>query len=124
MRKYFDGDSQATFADVVDGAIAESLVGESIETITDAHDLLHETGLPDRLRYEAISAIDVALYDLRGKELGAPIYELLADDFGSVPRRKFRCTRARACTWNRRGYAEQAGRSKRSDSWGTNIDRG
>ncbi|MCO8244821.1 MULTISPECIES: mandelate racemase/muconate lactonizing enzyme family protein [unclassified Haladaptatus] len=108
MREYFEGDSQATFADVVNGAVSESLVGESIEAVTDAHELLHETGLPDRLRYEAISAIDVALYDLRGKELGAPIYELLAEEFGSDPTTEIPMYASAGMYMDPAGYAEQA----------------
>lgn len=108
MREYFEGDSQATFADVVNGAVAESLVGESVESVTDAHELLHETGLPDRIRYEAISAIDVALYDLRGKELGAPIYELLAEEFGSDPTTEIPMYASAGMYMEPGGYAEQA----------------
>jgi L-alanine-DL-glutamate epimerase-like enolase superfamily enzyme len=85
MREYFEGDSPGTFADVVEGPVADVLAGETVEEIPDAHRLLRETALSERLQTEAISAVDVALYDLRGKELGAPVFELLAEEHGSDP---------------------------------------
>ena len=88
MREYFEGDSQGTFADVVDGTVASALEGESVETVADAHELLRKTDLSDRLCLEAISAVDVALYDLRGREAGVPIYELLAEEYGTDPIRE------------------------------------
>lgn len=108
MREYFEGDSQETFADVVNEAVAESLEGETIETISDAHELLRETGLPDRLLHEAISAIDIALHDLRGKELGAPIYELLAEKYGTEPTREMPLYASAGMYMEPEGYAEQA----------------
>jgi len=81
MREYFEGDSQATFADVVESDIADAMEGEIIETPVDAHSVIERTRLPDRLVTRAISALDVALYDLYGKEVGAPVYELLAAEF-------------------------------------------
>jgi L-rhamnonate dehydratase len=107
MREYFEGDSQGTFADVVNGTVAESLEGETIEAISDAHELLR-TGLPDRLSYEAISAIDVALHDLRGKELGAPIYELLAEEYETQPTREIPLYASAGMYMEPEGYAEQA----------------
>ncbi|WP_227778221.1 mandelate racemase/muconate lactonizing enzyme family protein [Haladaptatus pallidirubidus] len=108
MREYFDGDSHGTFADIVNGTVAESLTGERIDSVTDAHDLLFETDLPDRLLYEAISAIDIALYDLRGKELGAPIYELLTDDFGSEPTTEIPLYASAGMYMEPEGYVGQA----------------
>jgi L-rhamnonate dehydratase len=108
MREYFEGDSQGTFADVINGAVAESLVGETIEEITDAHELLRETGLPDRLSYEAISAIDIALHDLRGKECGAPIYDLLTEEYGTEPTREMPLYASAGMYMEPEGYAEQA----------------
>lgn len=85
MREYFEGDSQGTFADVLENEAADALEGEQIDEITDAHDLIEATDLPDRLKTKAISALDVALYDIRGKELGAPVYELLHDQYEEPP---------------------------------------
>lgn len=85
MREYFEGDSQGTFADVLENEAADALEGETIDEITDAHELIEETNLSDRLKTKAISALDVALYDIRGKELGTPVYELLHDQYEDPP---------------------------------------
>ncbi|WP_222912967.1 mandelate racemase/muconate lactonizing enzyme family protein [Natrinema sp. SYSU A 869] len=108
MREYFEGDSQGTFADVVEESVADALEGESIDEITDGHELLAETNLPAHLRTEAISAIDVALYDIRGKELGAPIYELLADEYGTEPTTELPLYASAGMYMEPEGYVEQA----------------
>ena len=108
MREYFEGDSQGTFADVVDGTVADALEGETVEAITDAHDTLRATDLPERLLLEAISAVDVALYDLRGREVGAPIYELLAEEYGTEPTREMPLYASAGLYMEPEGYAEQA----------------
>ncbi|MFP8953496.1 mandelate racemase/muconate lactonizing enzyme family protein [Natrialbaceae archaeon A-arb3/5] len=108
MREYFEGDSQGTFADIVETSVADALEGESIDAITDAHDLLADTKLPTHLRTEAISAVDVALYDLRGKELGAPIYELLAEEYGSEPTTELPLYASAGMYMEPDGYVEQA----------------
>jgi L-alanine-DL-glutamate epimerase-like enolase superfamily enzyme len=108
MREYFEGDSPGTFADVVEGAVADALVDETVEEIPDAHRLLRETSLPERLQTEAISAIDVALYDLRGKELGAPVFELLAEEHGSDPTTELPLYASAGMYMQPEGYLEQA----------------
>ncbi|MFC4440342.1 MULTISPECIES: mandelate racemase/muconate lactonizing enzyme family protein [Natrialbaceae] len=108
MREYFEGDSQETFAEVVDESVAGALEGESIDEIADAHDLIVETDLPANLRTEAISAVDVALYDLRGKELGAPIYELLAEEYGTDPTVEMPLYASAGMYMEPEGYVEQA----------------
>ena len=108
MREYFEGDSQGTFADIVEESVADALEGETIDEITDAHDLLAATKLPAHLEMEAISAIDVALYDIRGKELGAPIYELLADEYGSDPTTEMPLYASAGMYMEPEGYVEQA----------------
>ncbi|NUB93604.1 mandelate racemase/muconate lactonizing enzyme family protein [Haloterrigena sp. SYSU A121-1] len=108
MREYFEGDSQGTFADVVEESVAGALEGESIDEIADAHDLIAETELPAHLRTEAISAVDVALYDIRGKELGAAIYELLADEYGTEPTTELPLYASAGMYMEPEGYVEQA----------------
>ncbi|WP_313692478.1 mandelate racemase/muconate lactonizing enzyme family protein [Halorarum halobium] len=81
MREYFEGDSQGTFADVLEDDIADALVGETIEEPADVRPLIEATSLPAHVKTEAISALDVALYDVHGKQLGAPVYELLAEQY-------------------------------------------
>ncbi|PHQ40175.1 mandelate racemase [Halorubrum persicum] len=85
MREYFEGDSQGTFADVLENEVADALEGAVVEDIIDAHELIEETSLSDRLITKAISSINVALYDIRGKELGTPVYELLHDQYEDPP---------------------------------------
>lgn len=85
MREYFEGDSQGTFADVIDGAVADAVEGKRIEEPAEVHDLIKATDLPERLETQAISALDVACYDILGKEVGAPVYELLAEEYEDAP---------------------------------------
>ena len=108
MREYFEGDSQAAFANLVEGPVASALEGESIDEITDAHDLIDATALPERVRHEAASAIDVALYDLLGKRSGTPIYELLADRYNSEPTTTLPMYASAGMYMEPEGYAEQA----------------
>jgi L-alanine-DL-glutamate epimerase-like enolase superfamily enzyme len=108
MREYFEGDSQGTFADVVEGPVADVIAGASIDEITDAHDLIADTDLPGHVRTEAISAIDVALWDLRGKELGVPIYELLAEEYGTEPKTEMPLYASGGMYMEPEGYVQQA----------------
>lgn len=108
MSEYFEGDSQGTFADVISGTVADALEGESIDDIETAHDLLRRTSLPVHLQREAISVIDVALYDLRGKTHGAPIYELLAETFETTPETTIPLYASAGMYMEPEGYSEQA----------------
>lgn len=108
MREYFEGDSQATFADIVSGPVADALVGTTVEAIQDAHELLDNAELPTHLRKEAISAIDVALYDLKGKQLGVPVYELLADEYGTDPTTEIPLYASAGMYMEPEGYVQQA----------------
>ncbi|MFA9517328.1 mandelate racemase/muconate lactonizing enzyme family protein [Halopenitus sp. H-Gu1] len=108
MREYFEGDSQATFADLVEGAVADALEGETLEQVTDAHELIDATDLPERVRHEAASAIDVALYDLRGKRAGVPIYELLCAEYDTEPTNDLPMYASGGMYMDPEGYADQA----------------
>ena len=79
MREFFEAETQNTFADLVEGPVADVLEGETVD-VRGIHDRIAETGLPPHLEAEAASAIDVAFYDVLGKRTGAPIYELLAEE--------------------------------------------
>ena len=61
--------------------IAPLLIGENpfeIERLwLKIYDVLHGHGLTGSVRGGVISAIDMALWDIKGKSLGAPVYELL-----------------------------------------------
>lgn len=85
MREFFEGESKTTFADVLEGAVADVLEGSEIESIQDAHDLVDAADIPEPLATKAISAIDVALYDILGKERGVPVYELLHAQYEDAP---------------------------------------
>jgi len=79
MREHFEGASQRTFAERVSGPVAEAVEGTEIDEPADCHDLVAGADLPERVASEAASAIDVALYDLLGRERGVPVHELLAE---------------------------------------------
>ncbi|WP_096390230.1 mandelate racemase/muconate lactonizing enzyme family protein [Halopenitus persicus] len=108
MREYFEGDSQATFADLVEDEIADALEGETLAEITDAYDLIDATDLPERVKTEAVSAIDVALYDLKGKRQGAPIHELLCSEYETEPTTEMPMYASAGMYMEPEEYAEQA----------------
>ena len=108
MREYFEGDSQGTFADVVNGPVADAVEGETVEAPADVHDLLADADLPERVRTEAVSALDVAVYDLLGKEAGAPVYELLAAEYGTEPETTLPLYASAGMYMEPSGYVEQA----------------
>lgn len=64
-------------AKVINDIISPKLQGTSFDDIGDALALINSTNLPEYLRWQARSVIDIALHDIRGKQAGAPIFELL-----------------------------------------------
>jgi len=108
MREYFDGQSQGTFADLVNDTVANRLEGASLDAIEDAHDLLRGAGLPRHLYSQAASAVDVALHDIRGKRTGAPVYDLLADRYGTDPTTELPLYASAGMYMAPEGYVEQA----------------
>jgi len=108
MTEYFEGESQGTFADVLEGPVADALEGEAIDDITDAHDLIRAADVPPGDVTEAISAVDVALYDIRGKEEGVPVYELLAEEYGTEPATELPLYASAGMYMEPEGYVEQA----------------
>jgi L-alanine-DL-glutamate epimerase-like enolase superfamily enzyme len=79
MREFFDGATQAGFAEVIGTDVADALADRSFDTIAGAVEAVAATGLPGHVASQAASAIDVALHDIAGKRYGAPIYDLLLD---------------------------------------------
>lgn len=68
-------------------------------------DILHGHGATGAVRGGAISAIDCALYDIKGKALGVPIYELLGGKMrDSIPVYGHASTPAAADKLMSRGY--------------------
>jgi len=108
MREYFEGDSKSTFADVVSGPVADALEGETIDSAAELHSELATTDLPARLRTKAISAMDVAFHDIRGRQLGAPVYELLAEGYGTDPTTDLPLYASAGMYMEPEGYVEQA----------------
>jgi L-alanine-DL-glutamate epimerase-like enolase superfamily enzyme len=108
MKEYFEGESQGTFADVVADEVAPVVEGETLADPAEIHDLLAKTDLPEHLRREAASALDVALYDLYGKEVGAPIYELLAERTDETPTETLPLYASAGMYMEPDGYARQA----------------
>lgn len=108
MTEYFEGESQGTFADVIDDAVASALEGETIEEVGDAHNLLRNSDIPDGNLTEAISAVDVALYDIQGKQHGAPVYELLADQHETSPSTKLPLYASAGMYMKPKEYVKQA----------------
>lgn len=110
MREYFEGESQGTFADIVEESVAEAIEGETIEQPAEVHDLIDSVDLPERIQTEAASALDVALFDLRGKEVGAPIYELLGEEYDTTPTVEIPLYASAGMYMQPDGYVEQAER--------------
>ena len=72
-------------ADVINEIVGPKLVGEAIDEVEKAHEIISSSNLPEYLRWQARSVIDVALYDILGKRHGAPIFELLDYDVEPTP---------------------------------------
>jgi L-alanine-DL-glutamate epimerase-like enolase superfamily enzyme len=108
MREYFEDESQGTFADVLNEKVSPELEGSSIESPADIRDAVTDTNLPSNLHSEAVSALDIAYHDLLGKELGTPVYELLAEDYGSTPTPEMPLYASAGMYMKPEGYAEQA----------------
>lgn len=79
LREHFDDKTQSTTANILEGPVAGVLEGETIDAISDAHELMADLDLSVKLASEVVSGIDIALYDIKGKRQGTPIYELLND---------------------------------------------
>jgi L-alanine-DL-glutamate epimerase-like enolase superfamily enzyme len=79
MREYFDDASHSDFAGLLEDEVGPHVVGEDIEEAADLHALVDGADLPEFLESQAVAPLDIAFYDLLGKERGAPVYDLLAD---------------------------------------------
>ena len=108
MREYFEGDTQETFADVLEDVVAPELEGVSLSSPAELHDELVDLELPNRLRTRAASAFDVAFHDLLGKEAGAPIATLLADRWETDPSTELPLYASAGMYMEPAGYVEQA----------------
>lgn len=80
MREYFEGATHEAFVEAVTEDVAPLLEGERFDEIGDVAAAIDAATLPEYVRSQAAAAIDVALYDIRGQRVGAPVYELLRAD--------------------------------------------
>lgn len=79
MREYFEGTSHDDFADLMETRVADAFTGVDVDSPRDIASTVRGLDLPTKLTSEAIGVLDVAYHDIHGKEVGAPVYELLAD---------------------------------------------
>ena len=73
------GSLSDNLARIIDGSFKEVLVGENPHAVERIWDKMYRLAIHGRKgeTMMAISAVDLALWDLKGKLLGAPVYELL-----------------------------------------------
>ncbi|WP_020220710.1 mandelate racemase/muconate lactonizing enzyme family protein [Halarchaeum acidiphilum] len=106
MREYFEGTSHTDLADLLETRVADAFAGVDVDGPSDIRAVVTDLDLPTKLEAEALGVLDVAYYDLRGKELGAPIHELLSDrDIDPEPLELYASA---GMYMDPEGYAEQA----------------
>lgn len=81
MREFFEGASQADFAATVRETVGPALEGAEIDRPQEVHEHLESVSVPDRIRTEAASALDVALWDAWGRKRGMSVATLLAEEY-------------------------------------------
>ena len=106
MREYFEDASHETFAEVLAGPVSDALTGRDIEDPAAASPLVDKVGLPEHLGNQAVAAVNIALYDLLGKEHGAPVYDLLPSE--SSPTTRLPLYASAGMYMDPEGFAEQA----------------
>ncbi|WP_458187041.1 mandelate racemase/muconate lactonizing enzyme family protein [Haladaptatus sp. NG-WS-4] len=79
MREYFDGTAHDDFAALVENRVRDAVAETKIASPEDIAGAVGTLDLPTKIESEAIGVIDVAYHDILGKQLGAPVYDLLAD---------------------------------------------
>lgn len=77
MREYFEDVSHASFARLVEEDIAPLVVDTEIESVEELHQTVTTAELPAFLESQVVAPLDVAYFDLKGKEHGTPVHELL-----------------------------------------------
>jgi L-alanine-DL-glutamate epimerase-like enolase superfamily enzyme len=106
MREYFEGASAEDLADLLKTRVQDALAGVEISEPRDFRDVVCSLELPTKLESEALSVVDVAYFDLLGKERGAPVYELLSDE--RVEPDPLELYASAGMYMEAEGYAEQA----------------
>lgn len=83
MREYFQDATADNFIQFINLVVAPTIESEEIDEISEVQRLISEINVPQFLLAQAIGAVDIALHDIRGKQVGAPIRELIGDGTGS-----------------------------------------
>ena len=102
-------------ADTVAAAVKElgaQLIGHSATDVEDAFQLMYRTGFyrGGPILTSAISGIEQAMWDIKGKALGVPVYEMLAARCASGSR----CTAGSAATTRATPARRRRRRSRRA----------
>lgn len=105
MREYFDDVSHAAFATLLEDDVAGVLEGEEIRDVAHLHAAVEDANLPGFLESQVAAPIDIAYYDLLGKEHGEPVCQLLGDYPVST---KLELYASAGMYMEPAGYAEQA----------------
>ncbi|MFB9808693.1 hypothetical protein ACFFQF_27740 [Haladaptatus pallidirubidus] len=79
MREFSNDGSLDKFVDVIERAIAPSLKREVITSIKTVGKIIRQTRLSQQFKSRSIAALDIALHDIKGKQNGVPVYELLSE---------------------------------------------
>ena len=80
MREHFEGTSHDDLADLLETRVADALAGIAVDDPATLAEVVTSLDLPTKLASEATGVLDVAYHDIWGKEVGAPVYDLLTDD--------------------------------------------
>ena len=106
MREHFEGASHDDFADLMQTRVADTVADVDVTSPADIAQAVRGLDLPTKVESEAIGVLDVAYHDIRGKEVGAPVYDLLAD--GDVDPEPLDLYASAGMYMEPEGYAEQA----------------
>ncbi|MFH5800757.1 mandelate racemase/muconate lactonizing enzyme family protein [Haladaptatus sp. CMAA 1911] len=85
MREFSTDGSLDDFVTVIERAIAPSLKREKITSIETVGKIIRQTTLSQEFKSRSTAALDIALYDIAGKQHGVPVYELLAEEGDGTP---------------------------------------
>jgi L-alanine-DL-glutamate epimerase-like enolase superfamily enzyme len=105
MREFYEDASQEQFATAIETTVAPTLLDREIAEPEDGAEYVTECDLPEPLRTQAASVVDIALHDLFGKRNGVPVFELLSDDPGDT---ELDCYASAGMYMEPSGYARQA----------------
>ncbi|WP_266083386.1 mandelate racemase/muconate lactonizing enzyme family protein [Haladaptatus caseinilyticus] len=79
MREFSNDGTLDNFVNVIERAIAPSLKREVITSIETVGKIIRQTALSQQFKSRSTAALDIALHDIKGKQNGVPVYELLGE---------------------------------------------